>query len=135
MTTPSNKEFGKRRPVVARPGPSAPVKRSGHVGLLMMGTLAVGGGAYALMPSENCRPLAPGMAGPAIPQTNAECPPRGSSSGGSGGGGSSRSSFYSGDSSSSHASSGSSDSGSGGVTRGGFGSFAHSFGSHFSFGG
>jgi hypothetical protein len=135
MTTPSNKEFGKRRPVVARPGPSAPVKRSGHVGLLMMGTLAVGGGAYALMPSENCRPLAPGMAGPAIPQTNAECPPRGSSSGGSGGGGSSRSSFYSGDSSSSHASSGASDSGSGGVTRGGFGSFAHSFGSHFSFGG
>jgi hypothetical protein len=135
MAKPSNKEFGKRRPVVARPAPSAPVKRSGHVGLLMMGTLAVGGGAYALMPSENCRPASPGMAGPAIPQINAECPPRGSSSGGSGGGGSSRSSFYSGDSASSHASSGASDSGSGGVTRGGFGSFAHSFASHFSFGG
>jgi hypothetical protein len=135
MDKPANREFGKRRPVVARPGPQPPVKRSGHVALLLMGTLAVGGGAYALMPNENCRPSAPGMAGPAIPQTNAECPPRGSSSGGSGGGGSSRSSFYSGDSSSSHASSGTSDSGSGGVTRGGFGSLAHSFGSHFSFGG
>jgi hypothetical protein len=135
MTTPPNKEFGKRRPVVARPGPQAPVKRSGHVALLMMGTLAVGGGAYALMPGENCRPPVPGMAGPAIPQISAECRPRESSSGGSGGGGSSRSSFYSGDSSSSHASSGTSDSGSGGATRGGFGSFAHSFGSHFSFGG
>src|SRR5258708_5383615 len=139
MANPSNKEFGKRRPVVARPGPSAPVKRSGHVGLLMMGTLAVGGGAYALMPSETCRPPAPGMAGPAIPQINAECPPRGSSSGGSGGGGfggsSSRSSFFSSDSASSHAASGAADSGSGGVTRGGFGPFAHSFGSHFSFGG
>jgi hypothetical protein len=135
MTTPPNKEFGKRRPVVVRPGPQMPVKRSGHVALLMMGTLAVGGGAYALMPGENCRPPAPGMAGPAIPLANAECPPRGSSSGGSGGGGSSRSSFYSGDSSSSHASSSTSDSGSGGVTRGGFGSFAHAFSSHFSFGG
>jgi hypothetical protein len=136
MATPSNKEFGKRRPVVVRPGPQVPVKRSGHVALLLMGTLAVGGGAYALMPSENCRPPSPGMAGPAIPQTNAECPPRGSSSGVSGGGGSSsRSSFFSSDSASSHASLGASDSGSGGVTRGGFGSFAHAFGSHFSGGG
>ncbi|WMT73689.1 hypothetical protein [Bradyrhizobium sp. Ash2021] len=136
MDKSPNKEFGKRRPVVARPGPQPPLKRSGHVGLLMMGTLAIGGGAYALMPNENCRPSSPGMAGPAIPQMNAECPPRGSSSGGSGGGGySSRSSFFSGDSTSSHASSGGSDSGSGGVTRGGFGSFAHSFAAHFSGGG
>jgi len=136
MDKSPNKEFGKRRPVVARPGPQAPVKRSGHVGLLMMGTLAIGGGAYALMPNENCRPPSPGMAGPAIPQMNAECPPRGSTSGGSGGGGSSsRSSFFSGDSTSSHASSGGSDSGSAGVTRGGFGSFAHSFAAHFSGGG
>jgi hypothetical protein len=136
MDKSPNKEFGKRRPVVARPGPQAPVKRSGHVALLMMGTLAIGGGAYALMPSENCRPPSPGMAGPAIPQMNAECPPRGSSSGGLGGAGySSRSSFFSGDSTSSHASSGGSDSGSGGVTRGGFGSFAHSFAAHFSGGG
>jgi len=138
MAKPPNKDFGKRRPVVARPGPQPPVKRSGHVALLMMGTLAVGGGAYALMPNENCRPPSPGMAGPAIPQTNAECPPRGSSSGGSGGGSggwSSRSSFFSSDSASSHVASGAPDSGSGGVTRGGFGSFAHSFASHFSFGG
>ena len=34
-----NKEFGKRKPV-ATPS-AAPVKRSGHVGLLLMGTLAV----------------------------------------------------------------------------------------------
>jgi hypothetical protein len=138
MDKPANREFGKRRPVVARPGPQPPVKRSGHVALLLMGTLAVGGGAYALMPSENCRPSSPGMAGPAIPQVNGECPPRGYSSGGSGGGGSgggSRSNFFSSDSASSHASSGASDAGSAGVTRGGFGAFAHSFGSHFSFGG
>jgi len=134
MAKPPNKDFGKRRPVVARPDPQPPVKRSGHVALLIMGTLAVGGGAYALMPNENCRPPSPGMAGPAIPQSNAECPPRGSSSGGSGGW-SSRSSFFSSDSASSHVASGAPDSGSGGVTRGGFGSFAHSFASHFSFGG
>ena len=30
------------------------MKRSGHVALLLMGTLAVGGGAYALMPRDNC---------------------------------------------------------------------------------
>jgi hypothetical protein len=136
MDKPATREFGKRRPVVVQTGPQPPVKRSGHVALLVRGTLAVGGGAYALMPSENCRPVAAGMAGPAIPQTNAECPPRGSSSGGSGGGSSSRSNFFSSsDSASSHASSGATDAGSGGVTRGGFGSFAHSFGSHFSFGG
>jgi hypothetical protein len=136
MVTPKNEEFGKRRPVVVRPGSQVPVKRSGHVALLLMGTLAIGGGAYALMPSENCRPPSPGMTGPAIPLTNAECPPRGSSSSGSGGGGSSsRSSFFSGDSSSSHASSGASEPGSGGVTRGGFGSFAHAFAAHFSAGG
>jgi hypothetical protein len=105
------------------------------VALLLMGSFAIGGGAYALMPGENCKPVAPGMATGL--QSNAECPPRGSSSGGGGGsgGGSSRSSFFSGDGGS-HSSSGtSSDSGSGGVTRGGFGSFAHAFTSHFSGGG
>jgi hypothetical protein len=128
MAAKPNQEFGKRRPVSA-PIVSPPAKRSNHVALLLMGTLAVGGGAYALMPNQNCRPSSPGMAGPAIPQTSTECPPRGSSSGGSGGGSSSRSSFYSGDSSSSHSSSGTpSSSTSGGVTRGGFGSFAHAFG-------
>jgi hypothetical protein len=134
MATPPKKEFGKRRPVVPLPVPSAPVKRSNHVALLLMGTLAVGGGAYALMPRESCEPTSPGMASPATPST--ECRPRGSSSGGSGGGGGgSRSGFFSGDSASSHSASGPSDSGSGGVTRGGFGSFAHSFTSHFSGGG
>jgi hypothetical protein len=129
-------QFGTRKPVAIRP--AQPVKR-GQVALLLMGTLAVGGGAYAMMPSENCEPNRPGMAAPSGLQTNSECRPRGSSSGGghgSSGGSSSRSSFFSGDSSSSKASSGpSSDFGSGQVTRGGFGSFAHAFTSHFSGGG
>jgi len=128
MSDTPNREFGKRRPLppksAVRPGP--PVKRSGHVALLVMGTLAVGGGAYALIPRSNCQPAAPGMAAPALPQTGTECPPRSSSSGG--GGSSSRSGFYSGDSSSSHASSDTSSAGSGSVSRGGFGSFAHAFG-------
>jgi hypothetical protein len=124
MAPPPKKEFGKRRPVAP---PSAPVKRSNHVALLLMGTFAVGGGAYALMPRQNCEPTPPGMAGPALP-TGTECRPRGSSSGGSGGGGS-RSSFYSSNSSSGGgASSGTSNSGSSQVSRGGFGSFAHAFG-------
>jgi hypothetical protein len=135
MAERPNKEFGRRKPVAI---PTAePVKRSSHVALLLMGSLAVGGSAYALMPGENCGPNRPGMA--ADLQTRAECPPRGSSSGGSHGssGGSwSRSSFFSGDSSSSRSPSAtSSDSSSGGVTRGGFGSFARAFTSHFSVGG
>jgi hypothetical protein len=98
-----------------------------------MGTLAVGGGAFALMPSETCQQTPPGMA------TSTECQPRGSSSSGSGGS-SSRSSFFSGtsssgDSSASHSGSGASESSSGGVQRGGFGSFAHAFAGHFSGGG
>jgi hypothetical protein len=135
MAERPNKEFGRRKPVAI---PTAhPVKRSGHVALLLMGTLAVGRGAYALMPGENCGPNRPGVA--ADLQTSAGCPPRGSSSGGahgSSGGSSTRYSFYSGDSSSSRSPSAvSSDSGSGGVTRGGFGSFARAFTSHFSVGG
>jgi hypothetical protein len=133
MAEKPGSEFGRRRPVAIPT--TAPVKRSNHVALLLMGTFAIGGGAYALMPSENCKSVPPGMAAP-LP-TGAECPPRSSSSSGGGGsgGGSSRSSFFSGDGSS-HSSSGtSSDSGSGGVTRGGFGSFAHAFASHFSGGG
>jgi hypothetical protein len=122
------KDFGKRKPV-ATPA-AAPVKRSGHVGLLLMGTLAVGGGAYALMPGENCQPSAPGMAAPATPQANAGCVSRGSSGGsGSGYSQSSHVGFYGGDNSSSRASSAtSSDSVFGGVTRDGFGSFARAFG-------
>jgi hypothetical protein len=111
------------------------VKRSGHVALLVMGTMAVGGGAYALMGRDNCQPQSPGMAAPALPQTNAECS-RGSGGGHGGWGGSwsRRSSFFGGDSSSSGSSSGTASE-SGGTTRGGFGSFARSFASHFSFGG
>ena len=121
-------EFGKRRPA---PQPaSPPPKRSNHVALLVMGTLAVGGGAYALMGPENCPPASPGVANPAQPQTQASCTSRGSSFTGShsnysrtmhlrffGGGG---------DSSSHSSSSGTTESGS--VSRGGFGAFAHAFG-------
>jgi hypothetical protein len=129
MAETPNKEFGKRRPVAI---PTAePVKRSSHVALLLMGTFALGGGAYALMPRENCEPTRPGMAAPSGVQTSTECQPRGSSSGGghgSSGGSWSRSNFFGGDSASARSSGTSSDSGSGGVTRGGFGSFAHAFG-------
>jgi hypothetical protein len=118
MADHSSNEFGKRRPVT-RPS-SPPAKRSNHVALLVMGTLAVGGGAYALMPHENCEP-SPGVAATATPGST-EC--RSSSSSGHGsGGGSSRSSS-------------SSSSGHGGgdaastVSRGGFGSFGHAFSFH-----
>jgi hypothetical protein len=121
---PSQKQFGKRRPVAEPPPPRPPTKRSGHVALLVMGTLAVGTTAYTLMPRQTCEPT-PG----AVPgQTTTTCTGRSSSS--SGGGSSrwsSRSSFFSSDSSS-HSSSGtSSDSGSSSVSRGGFGSFGHGF--------
>jgi hypothetical protein len=122
------REFGTRRPsvpVVAQPGP--PAKRSGHVGLLLMGTLAVGGGAYTLTPRSNCEP-SPNVASPSLLQGNAECPPRGSSSGSSHGGSGGARSYYSGGPSSSQSVSGTADSGSGHVARGGFGSFAHAFG-------
>jgi hypothetical protein len=125
-------QFGKRRPVTVQP--AAPTKRSSHVALLLAGTVAVGGGAYALMPSENCAPNQPGMAA----SPNAGCSPRSSSSGG---GGSSRYGFYSGSSGDSSANKSAapgtspSGSGSGTVARGGFGSFAHAFTSHFSGGG
>jgi hypothetical protein len=136
MAEKPNREFGRRRPVAIPT--TVPVKRSSHVALLLMGTFAIGGGAYALMPGENCEQGRPGMAAPSGPQANVECPPRGSSSSGGHGsaGGSTRGSFFGGDTSSGHSSSGtSSDSGSGGVTRGGFGGFAHAFTSHFSGGG
>jgi hypothetical protein len=119
-------QFGKREAALAAQQ-GRTTKRSGHVALLLAGTVAVGGGAYALMPSENCPPNAPGMAAPA----NAGCSPRSSSSGG----GSSRYGFTGGDSSGTKSASATSPSGSGTVTRGGFGSFAHAFTSHFSGGG
>jgi hypothetical protein len=120
-------QFGKREAAhAAQPGRTT--KRSGHVALLLAGTVAVGGGAYASMPSENCTPNQPGMAAPA----SAGCSPRSSSSGG---GGSSRYGFSGGDSTANKPASGTAQSSPGTVTRGGFGSFAHAFTSHFSGGG
>ncbi|MCA1364402.1 MULTISPECIES: hypothetical protein [Bradyrhizobium] len=118
---PAKKEFGKRRPVAEPPRP--PVKRSGHVALLVMGTIAVGTTAYTLMPRQNCEPT-PG----AVPgQTTTTCTSSSSSSGGSSSRWSSRSSLFSGDSSS-HSSSGTSSNVShSSVSRGGFGSFGHGF--------
>ena len=125
-------EFGKREPMPLPPAPGP--KRSNHVALLVMGTLAVGSGAYALMPRENCQPApppSPGMAAPAMPATGTTCTTR-TSSGGSGGGGSSgtsrssRLSFFGGESSGGGSSTSVSSSSS--VTRGGFGSFAHAVG-------
>jgi hypothetical protein len=132
MADKPDKDFGKRKPVSvpAAPRPaSPPAKRSGHVALLLMGTVAVGTAAYTLMPNRNCEP-SPNAASPSLQQGSTECSSRSSSSGGhsSSGGGSSRSSYYSSDSSSSHSSSGTSDSGSHSVQRGGFGSFGHAVG-------
>ena len=132
MADKPDKDFGKRKPVSVpaspRPAPP-PAKRSGHVALLLMGTVAVGGAAYALMPNRNCEP-SPNAASPSLQQGSTECSSRSSSSGGhsSSGGGSSRSSYYSSDSSSSHSSSSTSDSGSHSAQRGGFGSFGHAVG-------
>ena len=53
------------------------MKRSANVALLVMGTVAVGATAYALMPSENCQQ--PGQPGAA--QTT-QCRTSSSSSGG-----------------------------------------------------
>ena len=64
---PPSKEFGKRRP--RQPAdlplpPREPVKRSGHVALLVMGTIAVGATAFTLMPRRNCDPTPPGRQSP-----------------------------------------------------------------------
>ena len=129
MADKSDHDFGKRKPVsvAASPRPGAPAKRSGHVALLLMGTLAVGGTAYALMPSRNCEQSPNVSSSPQ--QNNANCSSRSSSSSSGGSGGSSsRSSYYGSDSSSSHSSSGTSDSGSHSAQRGGFGSFGHAVG-------
>ena len=119
-------EFGKRRPASQPPPSSSPPKRSRHVALLVMGTLAVGGGASVLMGSENCPPTSPDVANPA--QTQAACTSRGSSFSGSHGSYSRTMhlSFFGGDSSSHGSSSGATESG--GVSRGGFGALAHAFG-------
>jgi hypothetical protein len=122
-----NIEFGKRRPAPLPEPPAASPKRSNHVALLVMGTLAVGGGAYALMGPENCQPP-PGVTAPTQPQTQTSCTSRGSSSGiHSGYSRTTHFSFFGGaDSPSPSSSSGATESGS--VSRGGFGAFAHAFG-------
>jgi hypothetical protein len=135
MADKRDKEFGKRKPVSVPASPRLappPAKRSGHVALLLMGTVAVGSTAYALMPNRTCEP-SPNAASSSYQQTSTECTSRSSSSSshssGGSGGSSSRSSYYSSDSSSSsHSSSGTSDSGSHSSQRGGFGSFGHAVG-------
>jgi hypothetical protein len=133
---PASKEFGRRRPPQSEP---APVKRSRHVALLLMGTIAVGGGAYALMPSERCEPELSGIAG--SPGQPGNCRPRQSSSSSGGGHGSwgsglsARTGLVSVDASSGASGGSTQDAGSSHVSRGGFGSFAQSFASHFSGGG
>jgi hypothetical protein len=134
MADKSGQDFGKRKPVSVpaspRPVPP-PAKRSGHVALLLMGTVAVGSAAYTLMPSRTCEQPPPNAYSTSPTQNTAECSSRSSSSshGGSSGGSSSRSSYYSSDSSSSSSSSHSSyDSGSHAAHRGGFGSFGHAIG-------
>jgi len=111
------------------------MKRSTRVALLLMGTAAVGGTAYSLMPREDCRADRPAIAG--ADGTQRDCVRGSGSSSSSGGHSSGRWSFF-GDSNSSSSSShttsnGSSASDGGGhVSRGGFGSFAHAIGAHFS---
>ncbi len=128
------KEFGKRRPQ-PRVASEPPPKRSSHVALLLMGTFAVGGAAYTLMPQQSCTPASPGLAAPpspgtpqpaAPPASATNCTSRGSSSGYS----HTRYGFFSGgDSSSRSSSSGSSsESESASISRGGFGAMAHAFG-------
>jgi hypothetical protein len=119
-------DFGRRQP--DRLPDMPPPKRSNHVALLVMGTLAVGGGAYALMPHETCQPAAPGLAAPGQPVAPTACTTRSSSGGGGGSSGYSRSrwSFFGGSSSSGSSSSAMAESSSH-VTRGGFGSFGHMF--------
>ncbi|MDB5503811.1 MAG: hypothetical protein JWR89_3713 [Tardiphaga sp.] len=128
MTPKPDQSFGKRQPRLSPDEPPAAAsKRSSHVALLLMGTVALGSGAYALMPRENCDPNRP----PIAAGQPSDCQQRSSSSGGHGGGSSSRSNFASTDTASSHSSGPSSDAGSSHVARGGFGSFM----SHFSGGG
>jgi len=92
------------------------MKRSNQIALLLAGTVAVGGSAYSLMPSENCSPTAGN-------QPTTTCASRGSGGSGSGsrwgsGGSSWGRGLFSGSSSEA-----------GTVSRGGFGFFGSAFGS------
>ena len=123
-------QFERRSRGPVPPNRPQPAKRSHEVMLLVMGSIAVGSTAYALMPRE-CTPAEPGTM-PTV-SSPSECPPRGSSSSSRGGSGG-RYGYSSGGSSGSTPAA-TTDASSGGIKRGGFGSFAHSFSSHFSFGG
>jgi hypothetical protein len=115
------REFGRRKPG-AFAGFAAEALRP--CGVAPDGdALAVGGGAYALMP-DGCEPPSAAMAAPGASQNSGGCFPHGSF-----GGFYSRSShFFGGDSSGPGSSATSSDAASSGVSRGGFGSFARAFG-------
>ncbi|WP_316195645.1 MULTISPECIES: hypothetical protein [unclassified Bradyrhizobium] len=118
-------EFAKRRPRRSQVT-APPAKRSGHVALLLMGTLAVGGGAYALMPSERTCDPQPNVPGQAD-DVRTDCTRR--SGGGSGGSGhTSHYSFFDSDSDGHRSTTPTADAASSHATRGGFGSFAHAFG-------
>ena len=118
MTPRPGRDFGKRPPLLPDEPPAEKTKRSGHIALLLMGTAAIGAGAYALMPRENCDPSQPVLAA----DQPADCRQSSSSGHGGSGGSGGRSNF---------SSSGSTSADAGHVTRGGFGSFM----SHFSGGG
>lgn len=130
MTDESVKNFNKRNP--ARPTYEEPArKRSSQIALLLMGAVAVGGGAYALMPSERCDPNRPSVEQPGCRQGSLSSSSGGHYFGGSGSSNSSssRTNFTSSGASSSTSSIAGKSSST--VTRHGFGSF----GSHFSGGG
>jgi hypothetical protein len=125
----STREFGTRRPSVPiSTQPGTPSKRSGQVGLFLMGTIMVGTAAYSFMPRTNCEPASPNAPQPSLLQSGADCSSHGSSSSGGRGGSGGGRSYFSSASSASPSVSGTSDAGSSHVTRGGFGSFAHAFG-------
>ena len=105
------------------------MKRSAQVGLVIMSAVGVGGLGYAMMPSEKCQQVDNGA--PLDPSSPA-C--RRSSGSGSGYHGSRTyfGSSNSGDSASTTTTKPSTPSGGGGTSRGGFGSFFSSLGSHIS---
>jgi hypothetical protein len=128
MADPPQIQFGRRRPNRLPDAPPSPApKRSHHVALLVMGTMAVGGAAFAMtVDSAICGPpppAPPGVAAPAQPQGS--CTSRVSSSSGSSYG-RTRYSFFGGDSTSRASTSGVAESGS--VSRGGFGGLGRAFG-------
>ena len=141
MAAAPKKQFGKRPPPAEEP--PRPAKRSGYVALFLMGTVAVGAGAYAMMPSDRCEPTKPPTAGQAVPPgaaavaQNQSCRTSSRSSSYGYGGRSARSNFFgSSGSSSSHSSSGGLAIPTKSTTsRGGFGSFGHAIASSFSRGG